>query len=215
MSNITLSYLKTNPLLTKYAQLGLVNINSLARYIKTTTQGINKNDTVASIGMNIRRYISHLPSIVKPSINTNTNKLHVVTRANLEELIFTKNSANRQVCLDLFHQLNKTKYFSCLVEGEKEIVLLADCVLNGKLSAKKAVKNASYHTTGLGYISIDFSINLREIVGIYGCITSALASANISIHSFHTIGGEILILVRNDDLIKAQEVLTSTLKTML
>jgi aspartokinase len=160
--------------------------------------------------MNVRRYIARLPKPVKPSISASDSASHVVTRANLEELIFNKNNKNRETCLNLFNELSKTKYFSCLVEGEKEIVLLTDCILIEKL--KKISKLVSYHTIGLGYISVDFSIKLREVVGIYGVVTSALASANISIHSFHTIGGEILILVKNEDLIKAQEVIISTLK---
>lgn len=214
MSNIIQSYLKTNPLLTKYTQLGLVNINSLARYIKENSKEIDKNETIASISMNIRRYVSSLPQSSKPSISVSDNQLRVVTRANLEELIYAKNTKNRKKCLNLFNQISKSKYFTCLVEGEKEIVLLTDCPLKEKIKNINNPKFIFFHTTGLGYISVDFSIKLREVVGIYGSITSALGSANISIHSFHTIGGEILILIKNEDLIKAQEVLITTLKML-
>jgi hypothetical protein len=214
MSNTIQSYLKRNSLLTKYTQIGLVNINSLARYIKENYSEIDKNSSIASIGMNIRRYISQMPKSIKPKIGIADNELHVVTRANLEELIFSKNNPNRKICLDLFNKISKTKYFSCLVEGEKEMVLITDYSLDESLKKNNLSKKISYHTTGLGFISVDFSIKLRQVVGVYSCVTSALSSANISIHSFHTIGGEILILVKNEDLIKAQEVLTTTLETM-
>ncbi|MDO8609350.1 MAG: hypothetical protein Q7R95_02290, partial [bacterium] len=183
MSNTVQSYLNTNPTITKYTQLGLININSLARYIKENVKEIDKNDTIASIGMNIRRYMLQLPRLSKSHIGSSNDKLHVITRTNLEELIFNKNNINRKTCLNLFNVISKTTYFSCLIEGEKEMVLLTDYPLKEKLPKIHNSKLISYHTTGLGYISIDFSIKLREVVGIYGCITSALASALISIHS--------------------------------
>ena len=52
-------------------------------------------------------------------------------------------------------------------------------------------------------------------MGIYSHITSILAVADIPIHSFHTIGGEILILVKNEVLVKTQEVLKNSLGYIL
>ena len=212
MSSTVKSYLQSNPQLTKYIQIGLVNINSLARYIKENNREINEKITIAALGMDIRRQISQLPILNKPNFITSDLKLHIVIRTNLQELIFDKGGKNRQVYLDLFNKISRTKYFSCLVEGEKEIVLLTDYSLNDLIKEKNLEKIISNHTTGLSFISIDFPIKLRKVAGVYSYVTSALMLANISIHSFHTIGGEVLILVKNEDLIKAQEILTALLK---
>lgn len=214
MSNVVKSYLKTNPVLTKYIQMGFVNINALARHIKTNNSEISSKSTIASIGMDIRRQIAKLPRSYGSKSLSIDQQLHIVTRANLQELIFDKIGKNRQICLDLFNRISKTKHFSCLVEGEKEMVLLTDFSLDKISNVKSPKKTVSHQTSGLGFISIDFSIGLREVVGVYSYITTSLSLANIPIHSFHTIGGEILILVRNEDLIKAQEVLISSLKIM-
>ncbi len=214
MSNTVVSFFKTNPLLTRYTQIGLVNINSLSRYIKEKSKGVDKRSSVAAIGMEIRRFVAKLPKQNTPKFFHPDIPLHIVTRTNLQELIFDKNGENRKLCLDLFNQISKTKSFSCLVEGEKEIVLLTDYSLSEFLNKEKIRGIVSHHTRDLGFISIDFPISLREIVGVYNHITAALVMVNIPIHSFHTIGGEILIIVKNKDLIKTQEVLTSSLNLL-
>lgn len=214
MSNVIKTYLRSNPFLAKYTQAGLVNINSLARYIKKNNKEVDKKMSAAAIGMDIRRQITQLSDFNKPRFVPSELDLHIVTRTNLQELIFNKSGKNRQICSDLFNEISKSKYFTCLVEGEKEIVLLTDYPLDDLLKKKNLKTIISYRTTGLGFISIDFPIQLRQVVGVYSYVTSALALANISIHSFHTIGGEILILVKNEDLIKTQEVLTASLKML-
>ncbi len=211
MSNAIKAYLKMNPLLVKYAQIGLVNLTSLSRYIKKNSSEIDKNSSVAAIGMDIRRYLSQLPKLHRSTFIFSQLHLQLVTRSNLQELIFNKSPENRQTALDIFNQISRTKHFTCLVEGEKEIVLLTDYSINDLLKKMDLKKIIYYHTSGLGFISIDFPLKLRKVVGVYSFITSALLLANIPIHSFHTIGGEILILVKNEDLIKTQETLASSL----
>lgn len=202
----TISYLKTHPLLAAYVQEGLINITSLARYIKEN-EGDSKNSSVAAIGMDIRRYMATLPKQKKSTFITQKQHFRIVTRTNIQEIIFDKNIQNRKTCMSLFKRISQEKYFSCIVEGEREIVLITDYQFS-----KKDILQSSYHTKDLGFVSIDFPIQLRKVVGVYSYITSELMLSNISIHSFHTIGGEILILVENKDLIKAQEVLNSTLQ---
>ncbi len=206
------NYFQIYPYLTQYAQMGFINIASFSRYIKENSREIDNNISIAAIGMEIRRYLTRLPKLQNLTLDFSKFHLKLVTRSNLQELIFSKSPENRQTALDLFKYISKTKHFTCLVEGEKEIVLLTDHSLNYFLKRKDLIKNISYHTSGLGFISIDFPLKLRKAVGVYSFITSALMSATIPIHSFHTIGGEILIIVKNEDLIKTQETLTSSLR---
>lgn len=214
MSNTIKAYLQSNPQLTKHIQNGLVNINSLARYLKKSNNEIDKNITAAAVGMDIRRQIARMPNLNQPAFLSPDLKLHFVVRTNMQELIFNKIDSKKQIYLSLFNEISQMKHFTCLVEGEKEVVLLTDYPLNDLIKKKKLGKIITNHTSGLGFISVDFPIQLRKVAGVYSYVTSALYLANISIHSFHTIGGEILILVKNEDLIKTQEALTSSLKTM-
>lgn len=209
MSNTIKGYLQSNPIIARYVQNGLININSLARFIKKNNLYSQGDNSVAAIGMDIRRRMKQLPDMEQPTFDSTEQKLHVVVRTNIEELIFNKNEKNRQTCLNIFHQISQSKHFSCLVEGEREIVLLTDYSLDILIKKERLKKIITLHTNGLGFISIDFPITLRKVAGIYSQVTSALFLSHISIHSFHTIGGEILILVKNEDLLKAQEILTS------
>jgi len=208
MSKAIETFLAQNPLLTKYVQMGLVKITSLARYIKDTNTSFDKDTTTASISMSIRRYFLTLPTDKPNSIIDFKTPLNLIVRSNLSELIFVKDTKNRLLSRNIFQQIDDAKYFSCLVEGEKEIVLITDFNLNELLKKNNLKKHISNKTSGLGFISIDLPISLRQVVGVYSRITSALAVAQIAIHSFHTLGGEILILVENRDLLKAQEVLS-------
>lgn len=211
MSKAVETFLIQNPLLKKYVQMGLANITSLAHYIKETNQNVDKSSSVASIAMSIRRYFAKIPATESASPIFSNTPLHFVVRSNLTELIFTKDENKRLLSRQIFEKISHTKCFSCLVEGEKEMVLITDYPSRGLLE-KSDLKEAIYkQTTNLGFISVDLPIRLREVVGVYSLITSTLAVAQISIHSFHTIGGEILILVKNEDLVRAQEVLMNSL----
>lgn len=204
MSNLVESKLKKYPLLTRYAQSGLVNFNALARLF-----GNDKGR--AAVGMKLRRYISGLPKTSLVPFDFTKYHLQLVTRTNIQEMILDKSLNNRKICLDVINTISRTKYFVSVVEGEREIVLMTDYPLK-KLFNKGRFKSViSYLTNDLSFISVNFPVEMRQVPGIYSLVTSSLADANISIHSFHTIGGEILILVKNKDLLKSHEVLKSLL----
>lgn len=200
MSSHLINQLKRYPYLMKYAKNGLINLNALARLI-------GDDRSTSAVGMELRRLITKFPEAVIKPFDFSQYKLQLVTRTNVHEIILTKNQNNRGLCLDLVHELSKAKYFVTLVEGEKEIVVMTDYPIKDLVSRRAVKKVLNNITEDLGYVSIDFPIEMRKIPGIYSLVTYALASENIPIHSFHTIGGEILILVKNEDLVRTQEVL--------
>lgn len=207
MSNTISDFLQQHPLLLNYARKGLINLNALSKYIKDNDPEADDSNSLAAIGMNLRRYLSKNPSSSTASIDFQKYSLQVVSRSNIQELILNKDTSNRSYCMDIIAKIAKTKSFISLVEGEKEMVLMTDYPLN-ELVQKTNLTNLR---EGLGFISINFPIELRLQPGIYSIITSSLAEINISIHSFHTIGGEILILVKDEDLTRTQEVLRKLL----
>lgn len=211
MSRAVLTYLRKYPLLTRYAQNGLVNFNALARLIKESSKQTNDSTSLAALGMDLRRYIAKTPKVSVRPFDFSKYSLQLITRSNIHEIILNKNLANRKRCLEVISEISQTKYFVSIVEGEKEIVIMTDQPLKELLKTKGLKKIVNHETGDLGFISANFPIELRDVPGIYGLITSSLAEAEISIHSFHTIGGEILILVKNKDLAHAQEILRSLL----
>lgn len=208
MSRSIQIHLRKYPLLARYARNGLVNLNALARLIKR----VNKDSSsLAALGMDIRRYVAKMPKVSVAPFDFSKYSLQLIVRTNIHEIIINKNLANRKRCLAVVSKISQTKYFVSIVEGEKEIVVMTDQPLKELLRIKDLENIINHHTTDLGFISVNFPIELRDVPGIYGLITSSLAEVEISIHSFHTIGGEILILVKNEDLVHAQEVLRSLL----
>jgi len=200
-----------NPLLSRYVRMGLVNITALAQHMKKRGFGLDSKNTVSAIAMTIRRYFIKLPTVDATAFIFSNTPYHLVVRSNISELIFTKDTDKRLLSRSIFQKISNLKHFSCLVEGEREIVVMTDCSLHELMKESNVQKSISYQTTRLGFISVNLPIRLREVVGVYGLITSTLAVAQIPIHSFHTIGGEILILVKNEDLSVAQEVLANLL----
>jgi hypothetical protein len=211
MSKTIKIFFQKNPLLARYAELGLINITSLAEHIEKTNPSSEKKSSIASIAMTIRRYLANLPKNTSIQHLSLELPLNFVVRSNLQEVIFTKSDKRRDLVQEIFQQLSNQNGFSCLIEGEKEVVLLTNYPLGEILKEIPIKEQLIRYTHDLGFISIDLPISLREVVGVYSHITSVLAVADISIHSFHTIGGEILILVKNEDLVKTQEILRNSL----
>lgn len=211
MSRATPTYLRKYPFLTRYARNGLVNLNALARLIKLNSKQPNDSTSLAALGMDLRRYIAKTPKTLITLFDFSKYSLQLITRTNIHEIILNKNLANRKRCLGVISEISKTKYFVSIVEGEKEIMVMTDQPLKELLEIKGLKNIINHQTSNLGFISVNFPIELRDIPGIYGLITSSLAEEEISVHSFHTIGGEILILVKNEDLVHTQEILRSLL----
>ncbi len=202
MSKNISTLLQKYPLITTYANAGLVNLNALARLIQPNTKSVS----IEALGMELRRYLAKQEKTNIPKADFSSYDLEVVSRSNIKELIFDKTITNRKYCLKLATELLESKHFFSLVEGEKEITIITDA--DGKIVERSKPANL-HQTEKLGFISINFPFELRAKPGIYSVLTSALAEEHISIQSFHTIGGEIIILVHEQDLIKTQEIFQS------
>jgi hypothetical protein len=176
---------------------------AVAKFIQKNTTDISPSLAQTTLAMELRRSIKKLPKQPMCSFDMSTYKLNLVMRTNIQELIFIKKEENREIYRTLVQQISQTKYFISLVEGEKEVVVITDYPINEILDPMKRENIIYHHITDLGFISIDFPLSLRERPGVYSFITSLLAESNIPIHSFHTIGGEILILVKEINLARA------------
>lgn len=208
MSTIISNFLKQYPLLLSYAQKGLINLNALARYIKENSMEIDNSVSEAAIGMDLRRYILKLPTSLNSPVDFSKYSLQVVARSNIKEIVLDKDQENRKYLINIISKISESKNFISVVEGEREVVLMTDYPIKDLVKNRK---NINSYNDGLSFLAINFPIELRLQAGIYSILTSSLAEADISIYSFHTIGGEILILVKDEDLSKTQGILQTLL----
>lgn len=211
MSNVISTFLKLHPLLTSYTQKGLINLNALSRYIKENNNQVESSTSIAAVGMDLRRYLANLPKVTFTPVIFSRYSLQLVVRTNINEVVLNKNIESRKWCSSIVQKIYQTKYFVSIVEGEREMIIMTDYPLKELLNKDKLKTSMIHYTDELSFISINFPIELRLVSGVYNIITASLAEVNIPIHSFHTIGGEILILVKNDNLAQTQEILQSIL----
>jgi len=205
MSKNVADQLRKYPLLSLYAQEGLVNLMALARFLQP-------EGNTSALGMELRRYLAtQEASQIKP-FDFAAQTLQVVSRNHIRKIILHKNRANHHKCLSAVQKISEDNYFVSLVTGEREIVLITDCPAENLLKIPEVKTLIKKQTDDLGFLSINLALKMRSIPGVYSLITSALATENISIHAFHTIGGEIIILFVEKDLLRAQEVLQSLFK---
>lgn len=214
MSNSISHFLSLHPLLKSYTQKGLVNFNALARYMKESGL-VESSASLAALGMELRRYISKLPIMPDNQIDFSKYRLQMVVRTNINELVLNKSIEDRKLCTNFTNKISQTKHFSSVIEGERELVLMTDYPLDELLKKDAQTNMLPYHLNNLSFISINFPVELRSVPGVYNIITSCLYEMNVSIHSFHTIGGEILILVKDHDLPQAEKALRLLIPTAL
>lgn len=212
MSTSVLDFVNKQPLLLYYVTQGLINLNALARFIKKNNKELDTTLTVSAISMELRRGIGKLSFSHKHTLNFQKYNLKIIARSNIYEAVIRKDSINKKEYLNIVNTISSANDFISIVEGEKEIVIMTDYSLRNMLSKQRNTIKIENYTEGLSFISINFPIELRLMPGVYSMITTALAVKNISIHSFHTIGGEILILVKDEDLLKTQHILELVIK---
>ena len=205
MSNDVVTQLRKYPLLLRYAKSGLVNLMALSRLLKSG----NDAPSLEALGMELRRYIakSHVPPM--QAFDFSPYSLQLISRSNIREVILDASEGNRKKALEVAHEITGSKYFVSMMRGEKEIVIMTDYPSKDLLNLKGIKPLITHQTDGLGFVSVDFPIEMRHIPGIYSIVTSALSESEVSIHAFHTIGGEIIILFQEKDLLRAQEVIGS------
>lgn len=193
------------PLITEYAKLGLINLMALARIIDPE----KKKGSVEAKSMELRRYFSKAENQTTRIIDFSNYTLQITARTGIREIILRKSHNHFQKSLDITKKISDQGYFSSVIQGERECVIITDIPAQelNKLADQKLILHQK--TEDLTFISINLPLELRKEIGVYSLITSALASKNISIQAFHTLGGEVIILLKQSELIRAQETLSS------
>lgn len=204
--------LEKNPFLIDVLQQELINVSALALKIQPAIEKeLVKRVKTTAISMALRRYTSETSkkNIFQWKFPKN---LEVSTKSQIYEVAIEKTPNAKKIFDQLHHNIKRQKgEFLSFVEGTYEIIIFTN--QRNKKQVKKAIKNQKItsENDNLAYVTVNWEKFTKDIPGIYYRITRALAFRNISIQSFHTIGAEMMIFFKEDDLVNAYNIVNNIL----
>lgn len=204
--------LQKNPFLIDILQQELINISALALKLQPAIEKeISQKVKTTAIGMALRRYASDTSqkSIFQWKFPQN---LEVSTKSQIYEVAIEKTPKVKKILDCLYNHIKRQKgEFLSFVEGTYEIVIFTN--QKNKKYVKEAIKKheITSECDNLAYVTVNWEKGTKDIPGIYYRITRALAFRNISMQSFHTIGAEMMIFFKEDDLVDAYQVIGNLL----
>src|SRR3989338_8256899 len=205
--------LEKNPFLIDVLQQELINISALALKLQPAIEKeLGMRVKSSAIGMGLRRYAFKTGQ--KSIFTWNFPKnLEISTKSQIYEVAIEKTSHISKIHDYLYRHIKRQKgEFLSLAEGTYEVVIFTN--QKNKKIVKKAIhkQKITSELDNLGYVTVNWEKITKDIPGIYYRITRALAFRNISIQSFHTIGAEMMIFFKEDDLVDAYETIGNLLQ---
>ena len=204
--------LEENPFLIDILQQELVNVSALALKIQPQIEKeLSQKVKTTAISMGLRRYASETSkkAIFKWKFPEN---LEVSTKSQIYEVAIEKTPKAKTILDQLYANIKRQKgEFLSFVEGTYEIVIFTN--QRNKKQVKQAIKSQKITSEkdNLAYVTVNWEKITKDIPGIYYRITRALAFRNISIQSFHTIGAEMMIFFKEEELVNAYQIVDNIL----
>ena len=202
--NIIERELNSAPVVEEFILSGLANISAVAEAFQPLVNAkIKGHVSRAAIGMTLRRYKSRKLESV-PLKKKFPRSIDIRVCSSLVEVSARADSrAVRALC-----NLQKS-----LERKEKEILLFGSGMYELSVTTDLRHKNAVLRAfrqseitsilPDIGCITVDWPPITKDIPGMYYRVTRALSRRDISVQSFHSIGLEMMIIVRSDVLSKA------------
>ncbi|MDP3881963.1 MAG: hypothetical protein Q8Q31_03755 [Nanoarchaeota archaeon] len=204
--------LERNPFLIDILQQQLINITALALKLQPIIEKeLQRSVKITAISMALRR---HSTEIAKRSVFhwKFPKDLEVSTKSQIYEVAIEKTPKSKKIFDQLYTNIKRHKgEFLSFVEGTYEIVVFTN--QRNKNQVKHAIKGQKITSeqNNLAYVTVNWAKITKDIPGIYYRITRELAFKNISIQSFHTIGAEMIIFFKEEDFVRAYQVIDSIL----
>ena len=213
--NLSLSIaneLSRQPFLLEMLHGELINISALAVKLKPVVEAQCQEDfRIEAIAMAIRRYVR---STSHPVITEAKFPAHIdmTVRTHLYEVAIASHGKSAAIADRVRKGIERRSGDLCaVIEGTYETVILT------QQEYKKAVQKILGKTKrnselgNLGAVTVNWPRSTKDIPGIYYRITRALAFNDIAIQSFHTLGSEMMIMVKDRSLGIAYDVLSRVL----
>ena len=184
----------------------VINVRSLAKYIIHTYNVDFSFDSVISA---IRRY----PASIEKKSNKNEvyNLLKQAKIRTITKMASISLKKNEETTLGIGEVLPKVNYevgeVLRVIEGAKLFKLIIDKKSFDKMHAAFGKKNVLEYDKNIGMIEISYPDVLKKVPGVFSAISTELGSNDISLIDALIISNEHIIIVNENDLLKAFEIL--------
>ena len=213
VSSLVKNYLDKNPFIRDMLMQGVLNITALSEKIRPDIESeLKKGVKVSSVSMSVRRAQEELGKKEMFGWKFPTN-LEISTKSKIYEISIEHTKSLPQL-LEKIKRAIKTEEGQFLnhIEGLYEIVFFTNQTNKDKIKNILKEQKITWEVNNLSLISIEFPKTTKDTPGIYYQITRALASRSISIQSYHTIGSELNILIKNKEFTQAYDLITNLLE---
>lgn len=212
LSTVLEAELRSAPVIEEFLLSGIVNVSAMATALKPLVVArLNREIPVTTIGMALRRYKSRSGDKL---VNKKKFPRRITIRSigSLSEIAFRIDEKGMRSLAKLSSRLARNKSTVFISgHGAYEISVLADKKLMPQIIAEMKGARPTSKIKDAACVSVDWPASTKDIAGIYYRVTRALARREISIQSFHTIGAEMMIVVRESDLSRAHATISQLL----
>jgi aspartokinase len=216
LSDYVSDQLTRYPHLLEYMHQGLVNISAVASLIgENSVATFREKPSRAAIGMALRRFLqSHKVEREFHQVHFPRN-LEISLRSGIYEVALRRTSKAERLADTIRKEISVTKGdLLSIVEGSYEIVVFASQSIEREILKHLKGHPRTSELRYAGIVTVNWPPVTKDIPGIYARVTQAFARREISIQSFHTIGAEMMIIVKEDMLTSAYEALSSLLRDL-
>jgi hypothetical protein len=215
LSALVSTELENHPILLEFLLQGLGNVSAAAEHLRPALEArLGRKISNAAIGMALRR---HLEGRAGASLAPRRfpAPFEVTTRSEIYEVAIRRDERGQA----LIDRIRKTlsparRDFLSIAEGSYEIVIFTNQHNKPKVRGILGRHKRTSELDRAAYVAVNWPPETKDIPGIYYRVTRALAWREISIQSFHTIGAEMMIFVKREQLQPAYETLTRLLEEM-
>ncbi len=189
---------------------GLINLSSLARYIKPEIeQMLFKDVSESSIIMALKRLETQLKPQIKYS-NIFTTPPEMIVRSNLIEITVMNSESLTKKYASVFHLYEKeNKYFFTMTEGVSETTIIASRDLQEKIKHALMSEKIVAEFTNLSSITIRLPKQAIPTPGIFYFFLKSLAWEGINVMEVVSTHLEFTIILEDKEINHAFAILKS------
>lgn len=201
------THLDNNFVIRKALAKNIISLRALSRYLCNILELDQKN--IHAVMSAIRRYKKEDKTKRDKELKNVFAKLTTKTRSNIIDICIAKNKINQE-------NLNKFNSKIDIEKGDILRVIQAEQGIRVIIDEKNL--NLFYDIFGKKYLSLEkdlteiniqFTKEAAKVKGIVSLITSSLSSEDINLIEIMSSAPELLILIKNQDLLKSLQVINS------
>ena len=192
---------------------GIVSIKSLAVYLIKKNKLPASADAVVSA---IRRYKENIPLEAKyekaREVISKSSDIRITT--NISEISIEKNQETQKTLQKAFSLVSYEKgEILLIIQGEKSIKLILNSINKDKLLALFSKKSILHIEDNLAEVNIHLSEDAVKTPGIISTLSTELMIHDINIYESMSCIPEMLFFVKQKDIVKSYEVLSTLVST--